>query len=193
MQGVLYQCAERPAHRRISHSQRQGSNLSPMLRAVQDLPLNRSAAGPGMTRYFDMPALTTVSIRKIARLFCLVLIAAHVVHLPVLAHDAHEGISDTDGLHRADGDPGIGHEHGPQVAISRQGPSESSLTGTSDRDVECMTTAATIPARVATLDTLAAPSAIPESPGGNTFSPPAALACRSGAARRHLVLQVLLR
>jgi hypothetical protein len=139
-----------------------------------------------------MRGLATGSIDKIACSILLVLIAAHVAHLPVLAHGAHAD-SEQVGLHRATGDRSIGHEHELRATSTIREMSEATLADSSDQAVECMTTAAAIPTRTGALDALAVPAPIQFGADAVSFGPACAVAPRIEAARRHLLLQVLLR
>lgn len=139
-----------------------------------------------------MPLLATGSIGKVARLLLLVVIAAHVAHMPVLAHGAHDH-SQQGGLHWATGDPGIGHEHALQATPTDPGTGDATLADSNDRGVECMTTAATVPTRTAALDALAVPAPIQFGADAVSAGPAWAVAPRIEGARRHLLLQVLLR
>ena len=152
-----------------------------------------ASLGPGMTRCFRLSSRATSGIRKFACLLLFVLIAAHVAHMPVLAHSTHDGVGGRVDLHQVAGGSAKGHDHEPLAATAHPGSRDVGLAGTSDHDVECMTTVATVPARSVTLDALAVPAALPDSADAHSFSLPAVLAPGSETARRHLLLQVLLR
>ena len=177
---------------RTRGNQRRRGKLRPILRTVQVMSFSRVGVRAGLTPDFRMRDLATSSVGKIACLLLLVLIAAHVAHLPVLAHGAHLE-REQSGLHLATGALSAGHEHELQAAATSQGTSEAALADPSDQGVECMTTAATIPTRTAALNALAVSEPIQFGADAVSFGPACVPAPRLQIARRHLLLQVLLR
>ncbi len=160
---------------------------------MQILSLSRAGAGCSLTRYFPMQVLIAGSISTLIRVLLFVLIAAHVAHLPVLAHGAHEDAVEQGGHHKIEGQSGIGQGHTIHASFPDQGTHGVRLTETGAPDVECMTTTATIPARAASLDAIAAPATIPDCIRADSFSPTAVQAAPTETTRRHLLLQVLQR
>lgn len=180
-------------HGRTRRNQRQGDRFGPILDTVQNLSLSHAGAGHTLTRSFRMPVLVADSIGTLIRVLLFVLIAAHVAHIPVLAHGAHEGVDEQVGHHKIEGQSGIGRGHTIHATLPNQETHGVRLTGTGAPDVECMTTAATIPARAASLDAIAASATIPDCTRADSFSPTAIQAAPTEATRRHLLLQVLQR
>jgi len=125
----------------------------------------------------------------------------HVVHLPVLAHEEHVRVPvPTSGGHvganfamHANEHAAMDHTHVSGASLPDRGGSEAHLAEHGDDDLTCMTTAATIPTRAATLDALTLPAEIPAVSADGACKPTGAVAHSAGPARRHLVLSVILR
>jgi hypothetical protein len=131
-------------------------------------------------------------VSRVVSLTLLVLIAAHVAHLPVIAFEVHSGPAEL-------GEPAhLGHP-AQIVQVPAQGapPSEHvaaspHLAGHAGTDAECMTAAATLPMRAATPDVLTLPHNLPSAVEAGPFASSAAIVYPAKSSRRHLLLQVFL-
>jgi hypothetical protein len=137
----------------------------------------------------------------LASIALFILVAAHVVHLPALAHEVGVRVTEPTRVGAEDGnlavhavDHGaIGHAHGTGASLPDRGSNKSHLTDQGDDDLECMATAATIPMQSATLVALALPAYIPDASEAGSLGAAALDIHPPEPARRHLLLQVFLR
>jgi len=141
-------------------------------------------------------------VLTVTSLVLFVLIAAHVAHLPVLAHEGRDRTSEQvlsdhahghASLNQASGHAAAAPADGPHAASSDHGQHDSRLAGRDVDSLECMATAATIPTRAAISDFLMLPPDLPDTTPARSSASETAVIVPADPVRRHLLLQVLQR
>jgi hypothetical protein len=165
--------------------------MAPILRGVHlasVAPLIVSIRAGRVRRYTRWPRTAA----RFASLILLVMITAHVTHLPVMAFEGHVGVAAPRSALHDNHPAAMDHAQTVRTTPSGHGDDPERLIGQSDADVDCMAAEATLPTRASTTDMLTLPVSDSNAVEAESFDP-AAIIHSAESTRRHLLLQVLLR
>ena len=173
----------------LNHRQR--GPLVPILRTVPSQTLVSMALRPRRLPGLRCASRLTRPVLRISPVLLFLLVLAHVAHLPVMAYGEVDPVTGRETTHHGHGHVDERAAHARPSAAAEPDGDAALLADRGGVILECLSTPGVIPTRVTTLAMLAFSTAVqPVTQAGASGSEVTVLP--ECAARRHLVLQVLL-